>query len=73
MVFFCCAQDTQGKHCFTLRLLFFLTLQARKLAAYLKDLSANRNKLALEVAKVTSVQKVGMGDRCSLHSHIHIP
>ena len=42
-------------------------MQARKLAAYLKDRSANRNRLALEVAKVTSVQKVGMGDRCSLH------
>ena len=72
-MFFCSAQDTQGKHCFILRLLFCLPLQARKLAAYLKDLSANRNKLALEVAKVTLVQKVGMGDRCSLHSHLHMP
>lgn len=46
-------------------------LQVRELAAYLKTLSANQNKLALEVATVTSVQKVGMGDRvcvdlCSL-------
>ncbi|KAL3152277.1 hypothetical protein ABBQ32_001351 [Trebouxia sp. C0010 RCD-2024] len=46
-------------------------LQARKLAAYLKSRSANRDRLAFEVGKVTSVQKVGMGDRvcvdlCSL-------
>lgn len=46
-------------------------LQVRELAAYLKTLSANQNKLALEVGTVTSVQKVGMGDRvcvdlCSL-------
>ncbi|KAL3142562.1 hypothetical protein ABBQ38_002882 [Trebouxia sp. C0009 RCD-2024] len=32
-------------------------LQARKLAAYLKTRSANRDRLAFEVAKVTSVQK----------------
>ncbi|KAA6426747.1 MAG: 3-dehydroquinate synthase-like [Trebouxia sp. A1-2] len=46
-------------------------LQVRELAAYLKTLNAKQNKLALEVATVTSVQKVGMGDRvcvdlCSL-------
>lgn len=45
-------------------------MQARQLAAYLKGRSANKNRIALEVAKVTSVQKVGMGDRCSLHSHM---
>lgn len=46
-------------------------LQVRELAAYLKTRNASQTKLALETATVTSVQKVGMGDRvcvdlCSL-------
>lgn len=37
--------------------------QARQLAAYLKSRSTNQSRLALEVGRVTSLQKVGMGDR----------
>lgn len=51
----------------------FVCKQARKLAAYLKTRSANRDRLAFEVAKVTSVQKVGMGDRCSMRTCHHLP
>ncbi len=43
-------------------------MQVRELAAYLKARSANQNKLAFEVATVTSVQKVGMGDRYVMYS-----
>ena len=63
------AHTEHGQQYITARLLC-CSMQARKLAAYLKGSSANRNRLELEVAKVTLVQKVGMGDRCSLHTHM---
>lgn len=44
----------------------------RELAAYLKTRNASQTKLALETATVTSVQKVGMGDRYSTMLWMHI-
>lgn len=38
-------------------------LQVRELAAYVRARAAEQNRLALEIATVTSIQKVGMGDR----------
>ena len=40
-----------------------LLSQVRELAAYVRARAAEQNRLALEIATVTSIQKVGMGDR----------
>ena len=37
--------------------------KVRELAAYVRARAAEQNRLALEIATVTSIQKVGMGDR----------
>ena len=38
-------------------------VQVRELAAYLRLRNAEQNRLELQTATVTSVKKVGMGDR----------